>query len=332
MKGKIIYTMKIKNSLKLSAAFIAISLLSSCVLFGNAETSNTSDDANIAKQEISLNVATFNVAFCRNTKDYEETWLPRRDLIMPLITFYDFDICGLQEPYGFQIEYIVSQNKDYAYVTEIKDKETPEDFAKHPKDRLDWNLILSSMNNPILYKKDKFEVLESGRFWLSETPEVPYTGRQFRHCIWAKFKEKNTGKTFYVFNTHLPTVNRSKAGQLEAADLCAKVLIYKMEEIAGNETVFVMGDFNALDNSEVIKRIESSEKIVNSRKISKETPYGPNFSFVGYNADLKKTKGGIIDYIYVSKNVGVEKIAVIGDHTGPTYPSDHLPVFIKAKF
>lgn len=28
-------------------------------------------------------------------------------------------------------------------------------------------------NNPIFYKKERFELLDSGSFWFSETPDVP---------------------------------------------------------------------------------------------------------------------------------------------------------------
>ena len=61
--------------------------------------------------------------------------------------------------------------------------------------------------NPIFYKTDKFEVLESGSFWYSETPNVPNTkfsdSYSPRMCNWAHFRVKATGKEFYYFNTHL---------------------------------------------------------------------------------------------------------------------------------
>lgn len=315
---------------------LGMTALSTAVFIGGccsteANSTETKELNTATNTEISMNVASFNMAFCRNMKDYKTTWLPRRDLIMPLITFYDFDICGAQEPYRFQIDYLISQNREYAYIPEIKGNETPEDFKNHPEDRVDWKIMLSCMNNPIFYKKDRFEVLQSGRFWLSMTPEEPHTGRQWRHCTWAEFKEKNTGKTFYVFNTHLPTVQNAK--EMEESAFCAKVLIYKMEEIVPEgSTVFIMGDFNAVENSDVLKRFYDCERISDARKISKQKPYGPNFTFGGYNPKLDQVNGGIIDYVFVSKNVKVEKFAVIGDHTGPVRPSDHLPIFAKVKF
>src|SRR5690606_7802490 len=85
-------------------------------------------------------------------------------------------------------------------------------------------------NVAILYNPDKFVLLESDVFWLSETPNVPSTGwdaSDRRVCQWAKFKEKNTGKVFYYFNAHFYW--RKHTAKQESGPL----VVSKIKEIAG---------------------------------------------------------------------------------------------------
>ena len=84
--------------------------------------------------------------------------------------------------------------------------------------------------NPIFYKTDKFEVLESGSFWYSETPNVPNTKFSEtlyspRMCNWAHFRVKATGKEFFHFNSHFDHIGT-------VAELRALLLIEKVAEIA----------------------------------------------------------------------------------------------------
>ena len=59
----------------------------------------------------------------------------------------------------------------------------------------------------ILYNKERIEPLESGTFWLSDTPGVPgstsWSNTITRICTWARFSDLQTGKTFFLFNLHL---------------------------------------------------------------------------------------------------------------------------------
>jgi len=57
----------------------------------------------------------------------------------------------------------------------------------------------------IAYRSDRFECLDSGVRWISATPNKPsigYGASRQRIIIWGKFKDKRSGKIFYMFNTH----------------------------------------------------------------------------------------------------------------------------------
>ena len=61
-------------------------------------------------------------------------------------------------------------------------------------------------HSAIFYKTSRFDLLDKGNFWFSETPDVPGKGWDAtccnRICSWGKFRDKESGKVFYFFNSH----------------------------------------------------------------------------------------------------------------------------------
>lgn len=289
----------------------------------------------VRDEPLFLNIATFNMAFCCNSEHYD-VWEKRKNLIMPLFHFHNFDICGSQEPYGFQIQYLAEQDHEYDYVGMIQGSDSPDNFASRVPNAFLKMIVLKNMNNVIWYKRNKFEVLQSGRFWFSSTPNEASGGFEEdrfdseRHCNWALFRENKTQKTFYVFNVHLQV---NKGAHDKEAVKSVRLLLEKVEEIARGRTCFVMGDFNARANYDCMKLIEDSPDLINSRTITLAAPFGPESTFYGFKGEHKGKKDpNIIDYILVSPDVSILKHGVITDNDEGVYPSDHLPVMIRSEF
>ena len=58
----------------------------------------------------------------------------------------------------------------------------------------------------VYYLRDRFELLDSGTFWLSETPDKVsrgWDGACNRTVTWVELKDRKSGKEFFYFNTHL---------------------------------------------------------------------------------------------------------------------------------
>ena len=93
-------------------------------------------------------------------------------------------------------EQLKNENKSYAsddYFVEDYDRSTY--IGDTNKNNID----------PLFFNKKKFILVNSGTFWLSETPEKPSMGWDAsynRVVTWGKFKSKVSGKHFLVFNTH----------------------------------------------------------------------------------------------------------------------------------
>lgn len=260
------------------------------------------------KKDYELNIATYNLRL-DTPRDSLDAWKHRKDNVNGLIRFHDFDIMGTQE--GFQHQLLdITAAGDYAYVGVGRDDGA--DAGEH---------------SAIVYKTDRFEVLDHGDFWFSETPSVPSYGWEAKYrrvCSWAKFKDIKAGKEFFVFSLHYD--HEAK----EARRNSSLLLLQKIKEIAGDYPVFCMGDFNAMPEDEPIQIIYDAKILNDSRLISQIKPYGTVGTFNGFklNAPMKDR----IDYIWVSKNITIKKYGVLNDMLYGHFPSDHFPVMVRAKF
>ncbi|PTT16656.1 endonuclease/exonuclease/phosphatase [Flavobacterium sp. HMWF030] len=253
-----------------------------------------------------LKIMTYNIRL-DVASDGENAWPNRKDYFTSQIQFYSPDIFGVQEATPNQVIDIASAFPDYnKYGVGREEGGTGEACT-------------------IYYKKDRFQVLQSNTFWLSETPNVVSRGWDAacnRVCTYALFKDLKTKKTFWVFNLHLDhmgEVARVKGVQL---------VLSKIKELnTKNYPAFLMGDFNSEPNT---KQIAEIKKVMDdTRDVSKEKPFGPSGTFNDFKHNEPVTL--LLDYIFISKNSGltIQKHAVLSDSKDLKYPSDHLPVLIE---
>ena len=260
------------------------------------------------KNKYELNVATYNLRL-DTPRDSLDAWEYRKDNVNGLIRFHDFDIVGTQE--GFQHQLLdITAPGDYAYVGVGRDD--GKDGGEH---------------SAIVYKTTRFEVLDNGDFWFSETPSVPSYGWEAKYrriCSWAKFRDKEAGKEFFVFSLHYD--HEAK----EARRNSSLLLLQKIKEIAGDVPTFCVGDFNATPDDEPIQIIYDSNLLHDSRLISQTKPYGTEGTFNAFNlyAPMKNR----IDYIWVTPGITIKKYGVLNDVHYGHFPSDHFPVMVKAAF
>ncbi len=110
--------------------------------------------------------------------------------------------------------------------------------------------------NPIYYRKDKFELVDGGTFWLSDTPEavgskttaeadgVKYTANYPRICTWALLKDKTTGMQFVHLNTHLDHNGDNSSTGGNAIRKQQMGVIIKFAQRFNDIPVFLTGDLN----------------------------------------------------------------------------------------
>lgn len=257
-------------------------------------------------QKNTINVASYNLRY-NTANDGVNAWPNRKENVKGLIRFHEFDIFGVQEA-------LIGQLKDVAELTE---------FTFYGKGRDDGKE--GGEHSAIFYKKDRFKALQSGDFWLSETPDRPGKGWDATCCnriaSWVKFQDLLSKKEFYFFNVHFDHQG------VEARRQSGHLMVKKISEIAGKSTVILTGDFNSTPETEQIKTIQGL--LNDSHEVTKQPPYGPEGTFNSFKFDAAMDKR--IDYIFVSKNINVLKYGVLTDAKEQRYPSDHQPVLIKVE-
>ncbi|WP_439585516.1 endonuclease/exonuclease/phosphatase family protein [Dyadobacter bucti] len=256
-------------------------------------------------QKNTINVASYNIRY-NTANDGINAWPNRKENVKGLIRFHEFDIFGVQEALIGQLKDI-AELPDYVFIG--KGRDDGKEGGEH---------------SAIFYKKDRFKLLKSGDFWLSETPDKPGKGWDAtccnRICSWGKFQDLASKKEFYFFNVHFDHQG------VEARRQSGHLMTKKISEIAGKSTVILTGDFNSTPDTEQIKTI--SALINDTHDVTKQAPYGPEGTFNSFKFDAPMKNR--IDYIFVSKNIDVLKYGVLTDAKDQRYPSDHQPVVIKA--
>ena len=169
----------------------------------------------------------------------------------------------------------------------------------------------------ILYRKDRFELVESATKWLSDTPETvsKYEESGYnRIYTYAVLKEKATGKQILVVNTHLDNSGSAVRNKQIA------VLMAFLAENEGKYPIILTGDFNAGRTSEVYSTVTA--KLGDSAKIAKTAE--DSYTYHKYGE-----KQSYLDYIFVSDQLmDVSYFEVITEEVNGTLPSDHYPLYI----
>lgn len=263
----------------------------------------------IVIQAQSLKAMTYNIRL-DVASDGNNAWSFRKDFFAAQVRFYEPDILGVQEVMPHQVVDLEQLLPQYNQVGIGREG------------------VGKGESSNIFYKKDKFTIIQTNTFWLSETPEsisMGWDAACHRVCTYALFQEAKTNQFFWVFNTHLDHIGeqaRTKGIELILAQ------INQLNTL--NYPVIFMGDFNSEPQEE---RIVALKKVMyDTREVSIDKPFGPVGTFNNFEHDKSVT--ALIDYIFISKesNLKVKKYAILSDSKDLKYPSDHLPVYVEMVF
>ncbi|MBX2929208.1 MAG: endonuclease/exonuclease/phosphatase family protein [Saprospiraceae bacterium] len=257
---------------------------------------------NLSAQSTPMNLMTFNIRF-NNPGDGDNRWDLRKAYVAETLRFLDVHVCGMQEALIGQIEDVLAHLPHYAYIGVGRDDgKAAGEFS------------------PILYDTTRIKLLKSNTFWLSPTPEKVSKGWDAalpRIATWAKLEDRLSGQAFYVFNTHFDHVGTG--ARLESA----KLIIRKVQELAGTETAFIMGDFNVRPAEEPVQLLQAA--FTDCKTVSRTPHFGPDATFSGFGP--KEVEGMRIDYIFCNNpDVTVLKHATISQTWAGRFASDHHAV------
>lgn len=258
-----------------------------------------SQDLTVMSFNIRLNVAS----------DKENAWPERKQDVSDLLTYYHPDYFGVQEALPEQMKDIKSGLKNYDYIGVGRDDgQQKGEFSA------------------IFYNITRLDVVKSGTFWLSETPEKPSKGWDAalnRICTYAIFKDKKSKKEFLAMNIHFDHIGNVARGK------SSELILKKIKELnPRNLPVTLSGDFNLTEDTEPVKIL--SQNMKDTFYHSETKHYGPVGTFTAFNvSEVPKER---IDYIF-TKDFKIRSHRHINDRReNLLYPSDHFPVIVNLSF
>ena len=256
-----------------------------------------------------LRVMSFNIRY-DNKGDGDNAWPKRKDWVAEIITREKPAVLGLQEALPHQIADLAERLPDYAWFGAGRDD------GKHKGEHV-----------PIFYRKERFDVVDKGNFWLSETPDKPgsksWDTSITRMVSWLKLKDKPNDREIFVANTHFDHIGTKARAE------SAKLVLAQFPKLAGELPVVLTGDFNTGPTSEPYRILTGKAAVTtwllaDSRTNSKTEPTGPDATWNGF----RQISDQQIDFIF-TRGWKTERHAILTDEKDGKFPSDHLPVLAE---
>lgn len=256
----------------------------------------------------SLSVMTFNMRY-DNPEDGQNNWRFRRERIAGVIKAQEVYVLGTQELLSNQFDDLSGLLTGYqgVGVGRLDGAESGEYCA-------------------VFFRKDRFTLLDSGTFWLSETPEVVgslgWDGACERIATWVVLRDRD-GRELFFIDTHLDHV-----GQV-ARDEGVSLLMKRIETLSGGRPVILTGDFNSEPGSSVVAHVQKDGVLRDAKAIAAQRS-GTDWSFSDFG-QIPEAERPLLDYIFVSGDIEAVRYEVLPDTFDGGYVSDHAPVMAVVK-
>ena len=234
----------------------------------------------------------------------------RYERFLLLLEDYQPDIIGTQEH---------SYNWYVRFKKLFENMDGGEAFPKYGMvgDTVDGPNKVGGGRNAILYRVDRFDLVDTGTFWLTDTPDVPSGIGHRRVCTWALLKDKQTEKTILVANTHLDHQNdQTRVKQI-------KVLMDYMADKVGDYPFFLTGDFNSTSYGTTYEIVTST--LSDSHKTAWVDRSTKTHTYHGY---FDQSGGIEIDFIFHDQHGTPLSYEIISTQYGG-YVSDHYGVITE---
>lgn len=245
------------------------------------------------------------------TTDKPHAWLSttgehRRDASMRLVRRFDADLLGVQEACPNQVEDLRA-----ALPTHDDEGVGRDDGAA------------AGEHCSIFFRRERFERIDGGTFWLSPTPDTPSLHPDAtypRIATWVRLRDRLADRPLLVLNTHWAHFSA------EARLAGARLIRERLPRLAAGAPIVVMGDLNALESSEplrVLRAAESATPLVDSYRVHAPQAGAAEATFHDFTG---ATTGRRIDYLLHTNDFVTREAAIVRDRIDGRWVSDHFPV------
>lgn len=251
-----------------------------------------------------LSVMSFNIRLPAES-DGVDYWETRKPLAVRMLREQQPDVIGLQELVKAQADYLARELPQYAWFGRGREADG------------------GGEHMGVFYRKDRLKVIESGDFWLSDTPDVAgsitWGHPHPRMVTWALFEQRSDGRRFYLFNTHLPYRDEDEAARLKGAQAIARRLATLPDDVP----VVLTGDFNTTPDSDAHAVLAGT---LQDAWTTAPRVEGIDATFHGFTGKADRR----IDWIFV-RGTQLESITSVTTRWNHRYPSDHFPLVVTLR-
>ena len=257
-----------------------------------SKTEATTEDGVKYYVENKLKVVSYNIRCVDdpNGNSIEE----RAPRLEEVIKKYDPDLMGFQEftvPWEMPADFAFSDDYDYV---------------------LQYRADSNREGTPVFWKRSKFKLLDSGTYWLSETPEESSKGwgaDHYRIVTWVKLEIRQTGKVVYFCSTHFDFTDAPQVNS-------AKLIIERAKKQFKNAPTIIVGDYNMTRDSKGYAEMTTYFTDANLKKDGAKT-------YTGYGEPRS-----LIDFIfYTGKSIKGTHYNVMNEKPQGNFVSDHFGVY-----
>ncbi len=256
-----------------------------------------------------LRVMSYNIRY-DNPGDAAHAWPLRKEMVARTLIFHHSDLVGLQEVLKHQLLDLQKLLPGYRWIGVGRDDGREKgEYA------------------PIGYRPDRFTLVASGTFWLSEKPDSigsrGWDAALPRIVTWGHFIDTFNERPFYFFNTHFDHIGEHARRQ------SARLVSQRAQLLAQNHPCILSGDFNCTRTDSAYQfLIHPSTGWYDSEFLSQSGHYGGTQSFNAFSDRLQP--GYLIDFIFVKGPWQVTQHGLIAERWDGRFVSDHYPVLIEA--
>lgn len=280
--------------------FLSISVVLLLLLSGCKPTTPTAQPLQVMSFNIRLDVSS----------DSLNAWTYRKANVGKLLAYYAPDLLGMQEVLPNQMQDLKQLLPQYTALGVGRDD---------GKDQGEYS--------PVFFRTDRFDLLKSGNFSLSQQPDsfgiLGWDAACNRVCTWALLRDKQSGREVAYFNTHLDHIG------VTARREGSRLILERLQEIAPDVPAIITGDFNCPPDDEPA-RVLTEGGMLNAWT-SADVAYGPDWSFHDFGR-LPLAERSLLDYVFITPQLKATRCRVIQDTPAEGYYSDHCPVLAELTF
>jgi endonuclease/exonuclease/phosphatase family metal-dependent hydrolase len=259
-----------------------------------------------------LKACSFNIRY--DNPDDEYSWDERLSRVAKTITDIDSGLLGIQEAQPNQYDDLREEVNEYNWYG----------VGREDGDR-EGEMV------PVAWDPDRFEAIDRGAFWLSETPDEPSVGWDAdlpRVTTWVSLRHRKTRRRLWFCNTHFSHVGET--ARTESAKLIRK---RARDRVEAGEDVIITGDFNSKPSRKPYQIMTGTDGSTEDllfdprREADTDTVYGPWGTYHGFTNNIEDR----IDYIFTLDSATINWYRTL-DVQEDNYRSDHLPIVTEFEY